>query len=336
MATYDIDPDGGGDYLSASAWEDARDGVLSEIETGRGQCTGGTADSTVLTFDGSTTTSSFYMRLWTDTAESYRHAGTLPTGNKYRNVGSSAYSHMISIADSYIVLEGLAVKNSDANGLYTILIDQGVVSGSCLAKILSCVVVGAKWASLGYGVNQVDGNLTIVNTIIYASALDGFKNSYAANGPPKSTVYNCVSCGNGGVGFDVYDDAASAIKNCYSGGNTGNDYAGKARTTCASEDSTGSVGLQSIAYSTSSGAYFTNITAGSENFHIGASSSLVGAATNLYNDGTYAFQIDIDGNDRGGAAASWDVGADEYVSAVSDLSINVADCVSQVIQIGGR
>jgi hypothetical protein len=63
-----------------------------------------------------------------------------------------------------------------------------------------------------------------------------------------------------------------------------------------------------VAYSTSSGAYFTSVTAGSENLHIGASSALKNVGT----DRSAAFTTDIDGQTRSG---TWDIGADEYVAA---------------------
>ncbi len=70
-----------------------------------------------------------------------------------------------------------------------------------------------------------------------------------------------------------------------------------------------SYGATPVAYSTSSGSYFTNITPGSENFHIGALSELKDIGTDLSAD----FTIDIDGDTRPTGANTWDIGADEYV-----------------------
>jgi hypothetical protein len=67
--------------------------------------------------------------------------------------------------------------------------------------------------------------------------------------------------------------------------------------------------LQSIAYST---ANFLNVTSGSEDLHLASGSALIGVGTNLYNDANFPFQNDIDGQDRGGSGASWDIGADQF------------------------
>jgi hypothetical protein len=55
---------------------------------------------------------------------------------------------------------------------------------------------------------------------------------------------------------------------------------------------------------------------GSGNYHLSSSDTEArNNGTNLYNDSYYAFQTDIDGQDRGGSGAVWDIGADEYVAA---------------------
>jgi hypothetical protein len=57
---------------------------------------------------------------------------------------------------------------------------------------------------------------------------------------------------------------------------------------------------------------------GSGNYHLSSSDTEArNNGTNLYNDSYYAFQTDIDGDDRGGSGAQWDIGADEYAAATS-------------------
>lgn len=53
-------------------------------------------------------------------------------------------------------------------------------------------------------------------------------------------------------------------------------------------------------------------------FHLASSSPAIGVGANLYADSYYAFQTDIDGDDRGGSGSSWDIGADEYVAAATN------------------
>jgi len=59
---------------------------------------------------------------------------------------------------------------------------------------------------------------------------------------------------------------------------------------------------------------FSFTDASNGDFHLTASDTGArGYGTNLYNDSVYAFQTDIDGDDRGGSGAQWDIGADECV-----------------------
>jgi len=105
----------------------------------------------------------------------------------------------------------------------------------------------------------------------------------------------------------AYNYAHSASGSCYSGGG----WAGSTRTANASSDTTGDSSYQSIAYSTSSGAYFTNVTSGSEDFRIGASSALKDAASGS-----------TDTTDVIGATRSTpDIGAFEYIAAGGESRI---------------
>jgi hypothetical protein len=78
--------------------------------------------------------------------------------------------------------------------------------------------------------------------------------------------------------------------------------------TCASSDTTGSSGLQNIAFSTTN---FENVTSGSEDFHIKSGSSLNGGGTDISGD-TNWLSTDYDGE-------NWDstpsIGAYEYIAA---------------------
>jgi len=61
---------------------------------------------------------------------------------------------------------------------------------------------------------------------------------------------------------------------------------------------------------------FSFVSTASKDFHL--TSSDTGAkdyGTNLYDDAVYPFQTDIDGQDRGGSGAQWDIGADEYLNS---------------------
>ena len=88
VSVVDKDNGSGTDYLSLSLWESNEQGDLTgvrdEIAIAKCRCTGGTADTSV-SIDGWTTSSTQYIKIWTDPAESYRHAGVYPSsGNIYR------------------------------------------------------------------------------------------------------------------------------------------------------------------------------------------------------------------------------------------------------------
>jgi hypothetical protein len=329
-----VDPDMGSgyDYDSLFDWEAAQQGNLTgardEIAVAKCRCTGGTADTTTVVIAGWTPGATQYVKIWTDPSEAYRHNGTWQTGNKYRLIVSAGTnSGALEVATPYTRIIGLQVQNNEGGGwssLYQRESENVIID--------SCLMFGGY---NGFSAESIGGSLFLINCIAISNSAAGFSLACGSAFPGTAYLYNCVSANNGGGGFVLESWSTDEIiiaKNCYSGGNAGADYDNAASgtftlTTCRSED--GSLSTTTAAFSTSSGCYFTNVTAGSEDCHIGASSALIGAATNLYNDANYPFQTDIDGQDRGGAAASWDIGADEYVAAGgTTLTINVTDSVT--------
>jgi len=127
---------------------------------------------------------------------------------------------------------------------------------------------------------------------------------------------------NGGLGFNRISGTIT-VKNTYSGNNTGNDYdTGATLVNASSEDSTGSTGLQSVAYSTSSGTYFNSITDGSENYSITTDSTLKDAGADSSGDGRWFIDsVDIIGTSRPQSTA-WDIGPFE-LSVASVLTKSV-------------
>jgi hypothetical protein len=114
-----IDPDSGAgyDYTDLNTWESTEQADLdatglykASIATCR--CTGGTADSTAFTLDGWTSTTTNYIKMWTDPTESYRHNGTWQTGNKFR---IEANSDVINILEACIRIEGLQIDSSPSS-----------------------------------------------------------------------------------------------------------------------------------------------------------------------------------------------------------------------------
>lgn len=308
----------GGDYTSLSAWEAGQQKIIASGDSEQAECYS-MADTTAVTINGWTTASDAYIRIYTPTSE--RHDGKWNT-SKYR---LEAATNVLVITEEHVRVEGLQIRytsttaagigvNINAAGAWDVRLDNcliramdaianncnGVLSttgaaGSVL-RMKNCAVYG--WYSAG----NFDAPVQINNANITAH----LHNCTFARGNygvrARAGTVNCKNCYSGATDYGDYYQEGTGVMNL---------------TTCASEDTTGSAGLQNIAYSTTAGAYFTNITAGSEDFHIGASSALVDAGTDLSADANYAFTDDIDGQTRSG---SWDIGVDEIVAVAAGFA----------------
>ena len=249
---------------------------------------------------GYTTNASYYINIVAPAGN--RHTGIRST-SAYRLEPTVNYGWALTIEEAYTRVTYLQIRNASAFNSGALNVD----ATNCLIR--ECLVYDTEGASSdGRGI--VGGQTTnyFINCIVL-NCIDGFRITENSN-----IVYNCVSLNNTGYGFQITGFKTLVAKNCYAGAN-GTDYqvdtnGTLTKTTCHASDTTGNT---QTACSTSSGAYFTNVTAGTENIHIGASSALIGVGTDLHADGTFAFNTDIDGETRPDGA--WDVGADEYVAA---------------------
>jgi len=297
----------GGDYTSLSSWEAGRQadlvaGDLIEVA----ECYDlGAADTTKVVIDGWTTGASNYIKITVPSAQ--RHSGTR-NSSKYRLVGTGAFDAMLQIREDFVRVDGLQIKNTSPYSTPAVLCLNLGAGGDI--RFTDCLVYDTSTSTQnGFKCQNCNSTCTVtfINCAAFACSGDGFN---ADAGTIR--FYNCVSVNNGGYGIRTNFNTLTT-KNCYSGGNTSADYftsGSHAHTTSYSEDGTGST--STAAFSTSSGAYFTNVTSGSENLHIGASSSLKDAGTSLAGWDHPSGDVDVDGDARSG---TWDVGYDEYVSA---------------------
>lgn len=304
----------GGDYTSLSAWEAARNADLTVSDTiETAECYNFT-DTTGVIIQGWTTDPTRYIKIYTPTAE--RHTGTAGTG--YRLIVSGARA--LQIREGHVRTEGLEIRASgDFSGIHVDNPDALPASPYILVK--DCLVYNCgSTAGLYHGIylgrcGAASYPMNIINTVIYGCKGDGIR-ADSGNAAAIVDILNCTVNNNAGYGIRKNSNSTTVqVKNCYAGANTTADYSSSsgtwtAFTTNASSDTTGTSGLQSIAHSTSSGAYFTNVTAGSENYHIGASSALKDVGTDL----SATFTTDIDGATRSG---TWDIGADEITAGGS-------------------
>ncbi len=309
-------------YATLSEWEAARQANLTGLGAEVAICEGSAADATAVTIDGWTTTASDYIEVKVEQAN--RHPGTWSTSH-YRLVAAASFVPMLNILEPYARLEGLQIQNtgtsnSGTRGLY---FNPGVTGTSNDDSYGRALIVRNSPGATGIEGNS--GVQTLINCLSYGNGSNGIRCNFGAAGLGTMTCLNCVSAGNGGAGFTTSSASnAGVLRNCYSGGNTGVDYSTNWDTlqTCYSEDGTEST--PTAAYSTSSGAYFTNITAGSEDFHIGASSSLKDVGTDL----SATFTTDIDGETRPTGASTWDVGVDEIVGGGTSYDVSLSETAS--------
>lgn len=309
----------GGDYTSLSAWEAGQQKVIASGDTEQAECYA-MSDTTAVTINGWTTASDAYIRIYTPASE--RHDGKWNTA-KYR---LEVAGTVLTVQEENVRLDGLQVfmTNTASSFLYGIILSG--ITGVADFRIENCLVrasdeIGANCNGVYLAAAGAGSVVRMKNTAVYGFYSTGDFDAALRGGTANITayLYNCVFVrGNYGV---LSNPGVFNCTNCYAGATDHGAYViggGSGgtinRTTSASSDATGSAGLQNIAYSTTAGAYFANITVGSEDFHIGASSALKDVGTDLSADANYAFTDDIDGQTRSG---TWDIGADEIVAAAA-------------------
>jgi len=246
------------------------------------------------------------------------------------------------------VLLGYSYNNTaTVASSFTYALEVGSSTTGIVLK--NCIMRAPGAALLIYG-----GPVTVINCLclpatmmVYSVPTEISINTVRIQSAGIATFYNSLFiAGSGGTGF-TSSGTVTAI-NCYASGSTSYGNSGTLNlTTSASADTSGSTGLQSIAYST---VNFTSVTAGSENFALTSGSSLIGAGTNEYS----TFTTDIIGTPRQSSGA-WDVGSFAYnsggypnyavcstcsfttlASAISDIATNHAVLTNPVtVNISG-
>jgi len=331
-----VDPDNGSgtDYTSLSAWEAGQQQDLvtnDRIAVAKCRCTGGTADTTAVTISGWTTDLTHYIKIWTDPAEGYRHEGKWQTGNKYRiSIDDDAG---IILEEFDIRLDGLQVEITNVENSGRTAIRNWADSWPSTGEtyITNCIVKGVT-DTKDYnheGIGLYDASSTggsgvkffIANCVAYNFRsiepwqwAAGFDHD-CESGSSSAYFYNCTAhnCDHGFIGTNT--KVTNCIANDCTSGKDFYLYAGSwisgsgYNATDLSDANSGAPGSNNRYEQT-----FSFVDADNGDFHLQASDTgAKGYGLNLYNDSYYAFQNDIDGQDRGGSGAQWDIGADECV-----------------------
>jgi hypothetical protein len=273
---------------------------------------GTTADSTATTINGWTTAEDNYIRIYTPTdfdevGTTQRHNGSRDN-TKYHLETNTDWSVGIYVNEEYVRLEGLQVSNSSINEGYSLGV-QDIDNTNSYVLITETIAYDAGGAD---GLFISNGTVRVANSMFMNNAEDGvWVTSYSL---PNVYVSNVTSVNNGTYGFTVSSYRTLNCSNCYAGGNGTADYyeeADAALNLTTSYSADGSESTPTAAFSTSSGAYFTSVTAGSEDLRIKADSTLIDSGTDLSADADLAFVTDIEGDERN-FNDGWDIGADEY------------------------
>jgi len=306
-----IDPSGTEDCTALESCLDANEQDLTDgggdTITFTIQGDWSSADTTQVSVGGYTTSATNYLSI--NVVEAARHDGTYDT-SAYRVETSQSGGRAFEVSQSHVKLSGVQVKNTYTGTTnFTIALDNFEDNDFLWNKLIlwSAATGGTESA----GLRSTNGdNIHIANSVIigYDGAVVWGSFANATN----QQFFNSVIIGNGNIGLRQNNDANRDItaQNCYIYGANDSiaDPSGDSVYT-NTHTNDGENGTTTTAYSTSSGAYFTNVTGGSEDFHItNTSSALFEAGSNL--SGT--FTDDIDGNTR----SAWDVGVD-YIQAAA-------------------
>lgn len=293
-------------YSTQSEWDAAEQtDLVTDTDVHVLNCGGTTADTAALVIDGWTTGASNDITIngnnttgaWN--TSTYRHSP--PSGG----IG-------VQVEESYVSWYDMQQENNNVTGTYYNMIDLQPGSGvsACDYTISRCIfdgqgnnrARGINFGSVGTGTGRVYNS--IVNDITVGSASVGIQvedTGWTDIDLFNNTVYNCIS------GIKQTAGTVTATNNA-SFGNT-DDFVGTITVTfCASDDGDGTDSVSPADW----GAVFVD--------YVNADFHLKSTDTDLINAGTdlSAFLTDdIEGDTR----STFDIGADEYVSAGQSDSI---------------
>lgn len=328
--TFDVDPDGGGDYLSLNAWVAAQQQDLTDAggDTMIVTCTSssGTADTTAVNVDGSITSAAFDITIIASTSD--RPADKWDT-SKYRLESTTATTVVtLTISDNNVTVDGLQVgtvcTGSYENGSFCIRIAGNadeVVIQNCIIRGTQTGDNAGHWE--GFYDNFTARNFYLFNCVIYYDAA-GYAaiNGHTAISNRSGTmlVYNCTLAHS--RSYAIHNTGTCTAINCISYSCDGQQFDGTfedASNFNATDDS-------SLDYTTGGGgddnlsAAFTFEAAANFDFRLASGDA---GAKDLGSGAAPSFTTDIKGDTRPGVDLDWDIGAFEFIAPPAGGGVSI-------------
>ena len=300
----------GGDYTTLQAWEDASPAnlVTSDV-VWQGQCFNQeffSSSGALLNVSGSTTDSTRYKELTTYAGASFVDNASVQTNalryNASNGAGirnSYAWGGPVSVNESYFRISKLQISATTAvgfNGTGT----TGLVIDKCIVENSGTTNEALK----------TYGACTVKNTLVV-----GRSTGVIAQLNNGTNAYNCTFVRTGSSTSNIFTGyySTTTLKNCaFFGGATtlASGSSTRTYTTCYTDTASPPSGCTTVAYDTSTGSGFQNITDATRDFRIKTGSALLDVGTTDTTNAAY----DIVGTARPQGAA-YDVGAWELVVA---------------------
>ena len=258
--------------------------------------------------DASATVTNYYLARAIGDA---RHTGIWnETGAPHSLQSTTAAANTIWVNGPFMYFDGLQVaKNVAGSGAQSAVL-AWTSANNC--RLSNCIIKGSGDGNNSVGIKLYGTNFTMWNCIAYGwyrsnnSNTAGVEISSFAAGDVN--IYSCTFYINSDVGIkrDASSTSTVTCKNCWVMADYATPlayYGTITKVTCASDDTTGSAGLQNIAYDV---ATFTNVTTGSEDYSLAGDSPLLATGTDTTGD---TAPLDFTTNIAGATRSSWNVGA---------------------------
>jgi len=269
-------------------------------------------DDDAVDIDFGTTGADNYLQIYTpiggaESINSQRHDGKWNT-SKYRFEVST--DENIEIYENYVRLVGIQVLNNSPSIAFHAIYFKAIGS-SGVGKVDKCIIKSDQ--AIGIKIADSDWNVEITNSVIYDCDEPGVLITTATS----VDIFNCIiATGSASYGISQVVGTVT-VTNCAVFNNS-TDFDGTITATYTASDDT-KAGTGNIDWDNGATDWANNFEDyANGDFHLKSTApDLIDAGTPQTSAGLWR---GIDGNERG---ASWDIGADEYVSAGPSISIPV-------------